>query len=574
MTTDLDAARTALRRTPVAPFHAWSLGRPTAAAIREADNDLQNGWVRHADRQVIELAAPYPWEGRGTPAVAVEEMQSWAMLDPLLVAHAATGSWAYLEVATELAEDWAGHGAQAGGAWKGAAPAGRAHRLAYLVHATAIEDAIDMQRWRRLARLAERHAGRLQDGAGSGIDALLSTLARRSLLLRLGEHLDVGADPDLHSALAGCLDERGIVASPSTSDHITVATALSALDADDEAVDLTAVRRRVEDGLAWLITTDGHPANFGVTALEPVNGLWRGGDLAVHEVVAPLVSDALVFALSAGQEGLPPTVATRVLRGADLMVVKPVWTTYGEPGAYAAIDRRTGSLVWHDQRRPIVVAPGTTAAALEGASSDRLKRGAEWLDAVVPNGVTLDPPPVVVGHSARVGMINDATFFDISWDHEDGAARRTVVVDPGHWLFVIDWIDSETPRAATQSFLLAPGLDAIDHDGGYLISTQGTPVAWAMSLDDGCERVGVRTGGGAGDQDGWWAPRPGRIAPATHLGWTTTAGSSPMATVLSLAGPTRAVPQDDESSFGFAIDGRTVRLDLGPKGLVDMQELP
>lgn len=574
MATDLDAARAALRRTPVAPFHPWSLGRPTAATVREADNDLLNGWVRHADRQLIDLAAPYPWEPAGSPAVVVEEMHSWAMLDALLVAHTATGSWAYLEVAIEVAEDWAGHGLRAGGAWRPPAAAHRAHRLAYVVHAAAVEDALDMPRWRKLARLAERHASRLRDEGSAGIARLLNAIARRSLLIRLGDHLDVGTAPDLQAALDGCLDERGVVASSSTSDHVTVATALSALDADDTSLDLTDVRRGVEDGLAWLITTDGHPANFGVTALEPVNGLWRGGDVAVQELVAPLVSDALAFALSAGLEGLPPTTATRVLRGPDLMVVKPVWTTYGESGAYVAVDRRSGSLVWHDRRRPLLVAPGTTTAALEGANRDRLKRGSEWLESVVPNGLTLDPPVSRLGHSARVGVVNDATFFDISWEHEDGAGRRSVVVDPGHWLFVLDWFASEVPRTATQSFLLAPGLDAMGHDAGYLISAQGTPVAWAVSLVDGQDRTGVRTGDDDGLQDGWWAPRPGRIAPATQLGWTTTGGESLMVAVLSLAGPARAVAQEPAWSFEFSIEGRTTRLELGPRGLVDLQELP
>lgn len=569
MAIDLDAARTALRRLPVAPYRAWRLARPEAATIREADNDIQNGWVREADRELIELTAPYPWEAGGAPAVSVNEMHSWRMLDALLLAHSATGSWAYLEIAVELAEDWADHGAQAGGAWRAPAPANRAHHLAYLVHAAAVEDGLDMSRWRKLARLAERHAHRLLKEVDPSIPGLLAALGRRSLVTRLGTELDVGPSPDVVAALDSVTDDRGTVRSGATVDHIDVATALAALDTDD-GLDLTDRRRRIEDGLAWLITTDGQPANFGATALEPVNGLWRGGDVAVQELVAPLASELLSCALSAAEAGTPPTSDTRLLHGADLMVAKPVWNTFGDPGSYVAVDRRTGTLVWHDAGRGLIVAPGTTPEALEGGASERLSRGRDWLQSARPNALLVEPPPSGAAEvTGRVGVVNGTTFFDVA--SEQGSSRRSVVLDPGRWLFVADWASHDDQLTAEQSFLLGPGLDAIDHDGGYLVSAEGRPIFWAMPIHGAPASTGVRRGGETGAAGGWWAPRPGRIAPASQIGWVVEGAHVLLATVFSLVGPARAVPTG-AWSFAFDVEGTTTRLSLGPLGLVDVQE--
>ena len=168
------------RRRPVPPFHAWRLNRPEAATIREADNDLHNGWVREADRQVIDLSAPYPWGEGDVAAVATDEMHAWAMTDPLLLAHICDRILVI-----------PGNGRRACGGLDG--PRGRdspcldaascrrtAHRLAYLVQAAAVDDVLDMSRWRPLAKLAERHAARLDTG-DEGLDGLLATIAARSL---------------------------------------------------------------------------------------------------------------------------------------------------------------------------------------------------------------------------------------------------------------------------------------------------------------------------------------------------------------------------------------------------------
>ena len=45
MATDLDAARTELRRHNVTAFHPWRLARPQAAWVRDADNQLNGGWL-------------------------------------------------------------------------------------------------------------------------------------------------------------------------------------------------------------------------------------------------------------------------------------------------------------------------------------------------------------------------------------------------------------------------------------------------------------------------------------------------------------------------------------------------
>lgn len=576
MATDFDAARSALRREQVAPFHAWRLRRPTAATIREADNDLNNGWVREADRAVIDLAAPHPWDEVGVTAIAREETHAWSMVDALLVAYSATGSWPYLETAVELAEDWIDRGAGTEGSWHPRATVGRSHRLGYIVHAAAVVDALDMTRWRPLARLAERHAARLEK-ITDGLDGMLARVAGRSLTVRLGSAFDlIETLPDaVIAAVADACDRNGVPASPSTADHLAVVTALAAIDQDDAEIDLTELRRPAEDALAWLITTDGHPANFGATALEPVNGLWRGGDVAVQELLEPFVSQALCHALSAGSTGAAPTVDTKILEGPELLIIKPTWPVRPEEtGPYVAADRATGDFVWHDAGRPLLVAPGTTAAALSGGSAVRVMSAADWLaTGAGSNALSIEPKFDATGWTSRVGTLNEASFVDIAIEGSDVRIRRTVVVGPGRWLLVVDWLAGGSPRTATQQFLLGPDLAAIEEADRYLVVGGDEPVMWAAPLHGAPERTGVHTGGRESNRGPWWAPRPGRVAPANQIGWSATGSHALLASLFSLNGPPQ-VEAAGEWSFAFSVDGFTTRIALGEGGLTDLQEVP
>lgn len=569
MANDRNDARTALGRERLAPFLPWRLARTQRASIREADHILRAGWVRDADRQVVALEAPFAWDERGLSAVATAEMHGWVMVDPLLIAHSATGSWSYLQTAVEVAEDWMGHGAQTPGAWDARTAAGRAHRLAYIAQAAAAVDAIRDERWSKLAQLAERHADELRS-PDDVIDAMFVAVARESLHTRLGTALNVGASDTqgVRRAASEAVDRKGALASGDTSDHIMAAAALASLD---PVGDLESVRRKLEDGLAWLITTDGQPANFGATALEPVNGLWRGGDLSFKELTRPLASTHLAHALTAGAAGQPPTSDTHILDGAGIMVSKPVWTGYGEGGAYVAMSRTDGSLVWHDRQRALLIAPGTTGAALSGGSGARIERSLAWLDRPSSrNAPSFDDQPLTGSTTSRVGVINETTFFDITADQEDSSVRRTVVVAPGRFLLVADRLSSanQSTMEIAQKWLIGPGLDAIQDADSYHVSRDGEVLLWAATVHGEPQPTGALRGGTGG---GWWAPRPGRVAPATQIGWTAVGTDVLIISVFALTGPVSDATSD-ERTVEFAAGGRRYAVTLGPRGLEDMQE--
>ena len=577
MARDLDAARAELRRHRVAPFHPWRLSRPTAALIREADNDLNNGWVREADRAVVELAAPYAWEAEDAPAIAVTEMHGWLMTDALLEAHGATGSWGYLETVIELAEDWSTHAEQTRRAWRTAAAARRTHRLAYIAHAAAVADSVDMDQWRSLVRLAERHVARLAATDADGVELALAVAARRSLSLRLGNALEVEVTTaaELVAALGGAVDRDGITASRNPADHFTLTAVVAAADADDPHNDYGPIRRPIEDGLAWLISTDGTPANLGTIALEPINGLWRGGDLAVKELAEPLVSQLLRHAVSLGAAGHPPTSDTRILDGAGLLVAKPVWPDdRSMTGSFVVMDKATGDVVWHDKGRPLIVAVGTDLDAIEGVDRPRFRKARAWLASpTAHNRLTLDPDPEETAAASRIGVLNGTTFFDATRDADDLTVRRAIVVNPGRWLLVADWATdaADVIRRGEQRFLLGPGLDALTEVDRYLITADGRPVMWAGSVGGDSELGTPRRGGVEGADGGWWAPRPGRIASATQIGWTAEGSHLLIATVFSFDGP--PIGQDAGAwSFAFSVGDRTTHISLSELGLIDMQE--
>jgi hypothetical protein len=570
----------------VSPYRAPGVHITAVDAERIAETTLEYGWYAPMARRMVsfeDLRFEDPAHSESTR----RSLHAWEPIDPLLLVSTEPPS-AALEGAAAYAHSWIEWTPDPLEPELGTAGR-RAVRLAFLAATHPSDRIADAA-----AELEVALAGAIDpsDGTLATLDAItgLLSLLRRSddvtshpvdaatVRSWLAVHLDAAFTSDgVHRSQAPGIQQQAI-------DRL--AMLIDARIVSDP--ELTEVRNRAEHALAWFITPDGTPANFGATPSHAVSSAYDPIPSGVRHLPDRISEPTLLYASSRGRYGTRPEVTRLVLREGGFFVVKEPWPARAlEDTPLVHLQARTGppvggtgidaglAFTWHDAGRKLIVEPGPAPAG----ESDSVSRYADEPDAhnrIVRSGPENAQPHLAIDSTAsgalsgglqRWGVMEGAYFCD-SYESTAGLGhRRSLLYEPGAWLIVADVIDAPPDETMGPRFHLADDL-GIRHDtAGFTWLDGPRPIGWAVSLSHH-EAMTPQRGVDRPRASGWWSPDGERMVPNWVFGWDAV-GPTTFVTLLALDRyPT--VEQRQGAWFGWRTSGYQARVAVTEWGIVDI----
>jgi hypothetical protein len=600
--------REARAEQPLRPYEILLEPDRWSEVCRQRAEALTRGcWHAGSDREVA-LQLPVAWD----EVVADDRtlhfhLHSWTPLGPALSGLQEVGDPRYFRAAVGIALDWVRthptveHPSPF--AWYDMAVGVRTWRLAYLLDVAArsssVPDSVVGALLDALLLHQEVLADELRFPSHSN-HGLYFAAGEAAMALRFREVEGMEASLDrararLERLIHEQFSSEGVHREHSPGYHWMVLHTLEGLLAHGliREGDHRATLDRIQEATAWFVLPDGHLAPFGDTDRESLPGQdW-----------SHVRSDALRFVLSGGRQGRPPSPIYRGFPASGYVVFRSRWPRFGEPtpedsylAQTCAFHSRTHkhaddlSFIWFDRGQEILVDAGRygyRGRTLPG--SDAWKDGFWYAD---PNRIHVE------GTSAHNTVEIDGRNLPrrgadpygsalMRWGESAGVFyseaavrhwgsichRRVLLLRPGEWLLVFDWLADEEsePHTFVQRFQFAPELEVAHSDVGRLVVTlprEGTPLH-LVTLSE-ATLLPPAQGDRSGDRMvGWISRRDGEMLPAWSCGFRVA--GRPMhrfATLLAfgedtphpLGNPEEEVPDPDRFRVRWAQGPRTHHL--------------
>jgi hypothetical protein len=572
---DIAAFRVSIRAQPLAPYHFLEiLPKPTSEAAKlDGERLLSEGWTL-PDDAIPSLTAPLRWTGHSRSLEF--HLHAWAPVQRLLVAFDLTGETKFFDTAAALAKDWIDQcgidltvltlgeaaekalGAAHTNWWYDMAVAQRLQRLVYIIDVLSRGGEPDRS-LKRLIRAAILHHTVLASETifkaktNHGYFQALNHYAAAVRMPRLDPHgawLALARER-LIGMIARQFSPSGVHLEHSPGYHYMVTVSL--LNARRSGVLEPSLKDRVavlERNLSWMIMPSGGLATIGDTdprnlKLDRDDGFFEDLSLIAAITHASGVLEGVVWGADHGMAFARLTSAAGPVNPS-----RPSHIAY--LAQTAAFHSRTHkhadhlSFVWYDAGVEILTDParyGYAGSTVPG--SDLALDGFYYAD---PRRVYVETTRahncvVIDGRNyARRGVkpfgsaLRDAreengmavTESEL-WHFGAVRHRRNLVMRPGHFLLVLDWLHDRSgePHDYVQHFKLAPSWQAtVDGDlvrarhpggtdaAGKTLHPQPLCVASALP---GAEWLPIARGEDEPQLLGWVSDRAYSLTPASVL---------------------------------------------------------
>jgi hypothetical protein len=577
------------------PFEKLGTHAPMRTALleRETTRMLSEGWFR-AGFGPVSYARPIDWSHHNRSFRFY--LQAWDLLDPVLLAHSASGKDSYYKAALPVAVDWIERyqlaaysddladlteyvpGADEHFVWYDMAVGQRAYRLAYILDVAARDPEVTAHTFEQLANSVLFHCHMLMLPSffrAHSNHGFYQAMGLAATVRRLGDYAssrgwDAVAREQVEIAVDAQFFPEGMHREHSPAYHRMVfGSLLNARRSHLLPAETDTLALRAEEALNWTVMTDGTVANFGdsdlvtprVVQLSPRFGVRHypesGYGFARIPAAENATGDSYLAQLSAFH--------SRVHKHSDHMTF--IWQDRGLPilgdsGRYGYSGRtKKGDELWkqgfwyEDPRR--IYCESTSAhncVEVDGRSYRRTRND--------PFGPALrqaeQQGDLVVFHS-------EANYRYLRlWQ------RRTLVLLPGKFLVCLDTMIGKEERTFRQWFQLDPIWNAEVQDG-KLTARSAELEIHACDLLDGSELSPVISGQSEPMQ-GWLSREENHIEPRPSFHARRNGPNVSFATVFSLEGPVtrdtgnRVNVSGRIGRLSWHIPGATRQLTLGREG--------
>ncbi|MFA9429686.1 heparinase II/III family protein [Egicoccus sp. AB-alg2] len=473
--------------------------RGDGAAVEAALEVMTRGWQRSGHARVP-VTAPIDWRQCDGHRSWAFHLHNWEFLGPVLGSYQETGEKRFLDFAVHVACDWAqrhaGRDDVSDFAWYDMAAGLRAYRLGYLLDVIARDEAYGDDVVQCLLQAVHAHLSYLADdrhfAAHSNHGFYQATgqlaLSRRFPHLEAARAGERQARERLTALLRAQFTEEGVHREHSPDYHRMVLETVAGLMEAGllEGDDARALRARAEAALAWMIAPDRR--------LVPIGDSDRRLMGSSHLRRLGATDPFLGFVLSSGTEGQPAAERAKAFPGSGYVFFRSTGGASRDE-AYlaqnAAFHSRTHkhadhlAFVWHDRGTEILADAGRYDYVGRTTPGTPLHDDGFWYD---------DPKRVYVestrahntiqidgrNHARKgvkpfgsaiesVGECGDLLFTSSHVRHGSIRHARTLVLDPGRWLLVHDWLWDNEKRAHDflQRFLVAPETLVQDVGDGF-----------------------------------------------------------------------------------------------------------
>lgn len=551
--------REARGRSRIRPYEVlFDTDRWRPATRAEAEQTLARGWVTD-DARTVSLQPPIAWDEVLADHRSLHfQLHSWAPLGPLLTAFDHTRELRFLRSAMDVALDWIRRhptiDETSPFAWYDMAIGLRAVRLGYLADVAARTPSCPDPVLESLVAGILLHAEALADESlfpahsnhGFYFAAGQAALAERFPELPGMDAARSQARDRLDRLMREHFTVEGVHREHSPKYHWMVLRTVLGLRAAGllSSQEHRGLLERAQEAFAWFVLPNGRLVMFGDTEHRLVTGVERDD----------ITNENLLFVLTDGREGKPPSETLRAFPASGYVVVRDEWTPEGEGGAgsylaqTSAFHSRTHkhaddlSFVWYDRGHEILTDAGGYGYAGKTEPGSELWKDGFWYadpkriyvestaahntvqidDRNLPRR-TVEPYGSALMRWAERGGVYSAEAGVRHWDTI--CHRRALLFRPSEWLVVFDWLwDEETrPHRFTQRFHFAPEVEVEATSDGRL-------VAELPSLEERLHvvslvRAEVETpvkGRAEPDLLGWISRQRGSMLPCWSTGFSVT----------------------------------------------------
>jgi hypothetical protein len=502
---------------------------------QDLDKMLESGWELQGTT-LPSLAPPLPWTNFDRSFLY--HMHAWEPLTFLLKGHCTIANpescARYFKVSFDYAVDWLtnfqipvinldpallldeGKTETNSFAWYDMAVGQRIYRLAYILDTVCRDSSYSQETVELLYRSLEFHHRLL------AIDKFFNAHSNHGLYQALGQlaaakrfmHVDTSsahylelATERLNGLISAHFTQDNVHKEHSPGYHYMILGSLTGARQTDLIVDKATFSRvqSMEDALVWMIKPNFCIATFGDTDPRPM--------VRSYHFVSRFKSLALQAVLSEGKTGVFPDAGVRVYYDAGYVFARLfakdaelVFTNASYLAQIAAFHSRVHkhadhlSFVWFDKHRDILIDPGRYAyAGRTSPDSDLFKQGFWYSDpkriycestrahnTVEVDGKSFPRAKVKPFGSALVyaGEVDGCAVTYCEATHFRSVRHnRQLVMAPGHFLLVLDWLYDRTGTAHEyrQNFHFAPEWEVVGKDG--MIWGQHTGSDSAVPLD-------------------------------------------------------------------------------------------
>jgi hypothetical protein len=543
------------------------------------ESALEYGWYSASERRSLPLTGDNAWDSDGFDSRTAAAFHAWEPIDAFLFAHSFDPA-STLDTALDFARQWHELGLSPTGPDLGTAGR-RALRLAYLAQATGDPE------WMA-------HAHELADALESQVvvtDISLATTDAVVGLATLNHRLETSGYPTngLGAAATQAMLAHANAAFTSDGVHRSQSPGIHAQALDRLTMiiqagsvrhsSLAAHRRRAEGFLAWVLDPTGAPANIADTTTTPITKAYTRQPSGLQAIPGRVRNRALRHALTGGRFGAPPGNPMEVFDEGGFAVIKVPWPhqlrgtdapshlVMRTDGPHAAARNHGPVITWHDRGLRLLVEPGPSPEHPDHPAAGYARQADAHNTVIVADAPSSPRTAEIVTFGSHRNRYFVATHTML----DTGTHDRTLVLDPGRWLLVLDRVDGVGDRGVGVRFHSGDELDLMSSGSGFTLLRGAEPVAWAVPLAHTSPMVAER-GQVEPHPSGWWSPDGFRMVPNWVFGWDAQ-GSTTFATVISLDG--RPTPERlDAPWIGWRADGYRVRVAVTEWGISDVVTEP
>lgn len=605
---DYSKVRASVAAWPARPMeHLGEAPRPVEGAFSE----LRTGrWTWGGE--TLEVGETIKW--RGYSRTFEYRLHAWEPLLRLIVSYEQSGHETPYAVAKRFAFDWL-RSVQTpllktkskappadDMAWYDMAVAMRTYRLAWLVQAIAGDEEVSDAAFQSALRALYFHLHLLSDDAhfsGHSNHGLYQALGQYAAALRFRElpgiqpYLDQGLQR-FYAVLQNQISVAGVHLEHSPGYHQMILGSLLGARRSGlfDGIDLPPDLSAMQAALSWMIAPDNTLAPIGDT--DPV--------LAGAELGAPaqLDDEGLAWQCSHGGCGKPPAMGAKAYRMEGYAFGRLLGPGENDPrraawlAQHCGFHSRThkhadhGAFVWHDRGRAILIDPGKYDYGPRTEKGSPQAKAGNWysdpariyvestrahncveIDALDYPRAGVTPFGSGLLHCAMHGqtLVTESEFrHRTSIRH-----RRLLVMAPGDYLLVLDWLADATGQAHDyrQMFSLAPNWRPRLAPDGYDLADALAPsqdmVARSLLPDIEIDPI---LEGETDPMEGWYSPGPRKITPAPRLGFASSRGANALfCTVFAFGSVFSAAEPLISSTFtsgklNWTLDGRSYRVEF------------
>ena len=608
----IDAAtiRAAAASRPLKPYESLEMN-PVAKdeTLRQRCEYLAAaGWRRSGG--TIELEPPMPW--LELPRNAAFDLHSWKPLTLLLSGHSLLGERRFFDIAYAVVADWLDNFHEATRAvatlgeldgfigqkedfvWYDMSVGQRAYRLAYALDVRARdEDASDAE-LERLAKNLYFHLEALtrerffRGHNNHGLYQALGQLAaarRFEGLPGMARYEEI-AEARLETMVREHFFESGPHREHSPGYHYMLLGSLVGARSSQVLTNFYFLQtlERLEEALAWMVLPNGTIAPLGDT--DPVTVLRP-------PVLAEQYSNPeLKHLLTGGRDGREPEPGLKAYADAGYAFARLKgedggWSYLAQAAAYhSRMHKQADDLgfIWWDRGRDVLVDPGRYAFAGKTERGSELFEQGFWYSdpkriyvetTRAHNTVEIDERNYV-----RIGERPHGSFL-VQADEQDGMAvvesyvthfgsvrhRRLLVLNPGDFLLVLDWLSDKDGKAHdfSQRFHVGADWSVIGPGGGRILGQAEDGVLFnVVELLGGAELTPVAHGQTEPELLGWRAIDANKLQPVSTFAYERRGvDDARFATLFTFAdnvtlppGAQQVSPSLTTARFSWIEDGR------------------